>query len=156
MRSRAGPGMWGTRYREAGAAGERSDAAPAHRITTRLQRRSSSSVRSAARHMRWGTRKSSNSAAPTHRRKRAAASTIGAILPREGWLGRHEASAAYRPVTRSHWECRRPNVCGGGLRGFPTRRLEANRSADHLRRPQPVSAARAGRGEDRPAECRPF
>ena len=81
-----------------------------------------------------------------------AASTIGAMLEREGLSDRAQAAAQVRALQPSRSPQRRtPNRvwCADFKGWFRTQRWRAHRSADHQRCAQPLSAALPGGGEDR-------
>src|SRR6266480_3498471 len=101
-------------------------------------------------HMRWGPRKLKRILERDQPGRRwPAASTMGEMLRREGLVvprrKRRRTAPYIQPGARRGTQ---PGVVRGFQGLVSHRRRPARRSADHLRRPQPLSAALPGGGED--------
>ncbi len=144
--------VWLRRYREAGVEGLRDQRRAPERHPNQTPEAIEQAVLAFRRaHMKWGPRKLKDSLQKQQPRRRwPAASTIGAMIAREGLVIRAQAAsagAALHAAVRRGRRAQPALVCRfQGL--VPHRRWRAYRSADHLRRAQPIPVALPGGGED--------
>src|SRR5205807_8719729 len=102
-------------------------------------------------HMRWGPRKLKRVLERDQAYQRwPAASTIGELLKREGLVVGRKKRRRTAPYTEPLAHADGPNRvwCADFKGWFRTGGWRADRSADHHRRPQPVSVALPGGGQD--------